>query len=172
MNLDNERAAESAFWQFSLALYARPGVGDACIELQERAHVDVNVLLYLLFLASRKVQIDLDAVSRIDATVAGWRDQIVSPLRTLRRALKTGVAPCPVGESVPLRSTIKRVELDAEHLQQNMLARLAFTFATQPSAQSTVAIARANLHAYGTLLNGLPQAAVETIIAAFDESLS
>ncbi|MCG8546534.1 MAG: TIGR02444 family protein, partial [Alphaproteobacteria bacterium] len=37
----------NAFWNFSLRAYARPGVADACIRLQDRYGVDVNVLFYL-----------------------------------------------------------------------------------------------------------------------------
>src|SRR5216683_2473203 len=38
-------AAGEAFWRFSLALYARPGVADALITIQDRAARDVNLIL-------------------------------------------------------------------------------------------------------------------------------
>jgi uncharacterized protein (TIGR02444 family) len=41
----------SPFWRFSLRLYRAPGVGDACIVLQEETGVDVNLLLFLLWQA-------------------------------------------------------------------------------------------------------------------------
>jgi len=37
--------AGEAFWRFSLALYARPGVAEALVELQDRAGRDVNLQL-------------------------------------------------------------------------------------------------------------------------------
>ena len=46
----------SPFWQFSLRFYRMPQVADACIELQERAGVDVNLLLFLLWQASQRRQ--------------------------------------------------------------------------------------------------------------------
>ena len=103
--------SQSAFWQFSLAFYARPRVADACLELQDNAGVDVNVMFYLLFIATHQRQVSRDEVARIDALASAWRDHAVLPLRTLRRKLKTGVEPLPVKDTESLRSAVKRLEL-------------------------------------------------------------
>ena len=159
----------SAFWQFSLALYARPRVAAACLELQDSAGVDVNVMFYLLFLATHARQVSRDDVVRIDALVAAWRERAVLPLRTLRRELKTGIAPFPVEDTEPLRSAIKRIELDAEHLQQNMLEQLAPATDTGIPAASRAATASANLAAYEAFLGRLPAAAVAIVLDACGE---
>ena len=111
--VDNQ---QTAFWQFSLAYYARPHVAAACLELQDSAGVDVNVMLYLLFLGTHMRQVSRDDVARIDGLAAAWREQVVLPLRNVRRALKTGIAPCPVEATEPLRSSVKHIELDAEQI--------------------------------------------------------
>jgi uncharacterized protein (TIGR02444 family) len=157
---------ESAFWQFSLALYARPRVAEACLQLQDTAGADVNVMFYLLFLASHARAVSRDDVARIDKLVAAWREQAVRPLRTLRRALKTGIEPLPAADTEPLRSAIKRIELDAEHIQQDMLERLAPARNTGTPAASRAAAARANLDAYEKFLGSLPAAAVATLLDA------
>ena len=41
---------EEALWRFSLAFYARPGVAEALIALQDRAGLDVNLMLFALWL--------------------------------------------------------------------------------------------------------------------------
>jgi uncharacterized protein (TIGR02444 family) len=173
MTTTNAAAAgdqQSAFWQFSLALYARPRVADACLELQDSAGVDVNVLFYLLFLAGRERQVSRDDVARIDALVAAWRERAVLPLRTLRRRLKTGIEPFPVKETETLRSAIKRIELDAEHIEQDMLERLAPSQDTGMLSASRAAAARANLAAYEKFLGSLPAAAVATLLDACDDN--
>ena len=43
-------AAGEGFWRFSLAFYARPGVADALIALQDRAESEVNLVLFGLWL--------------------------------------------------------------------------------------------------------------------------
>lgn len=157
---------ESAFWQFSLDLYARPRVADACLELQDSAGVDVNLLFYLLFLATRSRQVGRGDVARIDALVAAWRERAVLPLRTLRRTLKTGIAPFPLKDTASLRSAIKRIELDAERIEQDMLERLSPAPDTGIPAASRAAAARANLAAYQAFLGGMPATAVDILLDA------
>ena len=41
----------SPFWKFSLGYYRGAGVSEACLELQDRCGVDVNVVLFLLWMA-------------------------------------------------------------------------------------------------------------------------
>jgi uncharacterized protein (TIGR02444 family) len=158
---------ESAFWQFSLAFYARPGVADACLQLQDDAGVDVNVMFYVLFLATQRRQIDRTDAARLDSLVKKWRELAVVPLRSLRRRLKTGIEPFPAADTESLRSAVKRIELDAERIEQEWLERHvpASTVGTQSISQ--VAAAQTNLAAYGALLNGLPDAPVATLLAAY-----
>ncbi len=42
------------FWTFSLGYYRGAGVSEACLELQDNCGVDVNVVLFLLWMASLK----------------------------------------------------------------------------------------------------------------------
>ena len=166
-NIPDIGSSESAFWQFSLAFYARPGVAGACLELQDKAGVDANILLYLLFLATQSRQLRRADVANVDALVSAWREQAVIPLRTLRRVLKSGIAPFPVIDTATLRSAVKRIELEAEHLEQLGLERLAPASALGTPATPRAAAARANLAAYGAFLNGLPDAPVETLLTAY-----
>ena len=45
--------SKSPFWQFSVKFYAVPGVAQACIDLQDQAGVDVNILFFLLWNATQ-----------------------------------------------------------------------------------------------------------------------
>ena len=96
--------SESAFWNFSLGFYARSGVAEACLRLQDEAGVDVNVMLYLLFLAANGKRIDLSAHERIEAAVGEWRDAIVRPLRDVRRRLKSNVGSFATEPTAALRN--------------------------------------------------------------------
>jgi len=158
---------DSAFWQFSLAFYARPGVADACLALQDETGADVNVMFYVLFLAGQLRQIDRVDAAHIDASIKAWREIVVVPLRTLRRRLKTSIEPIAVADAEALRSAVKRLELDAERIEQEWLEANvpAATLGTQ--ATSPVAAAQTNLTAYGALLGDLSPAHVATLLAAF-----
>ena len=110
----------SAFWGFAAALYARPGVAELCLDLQNRAGRDVNLLLLCLW-AGEALGLALDDWDLTDlaAAVAPWNAAAVHPLRMLRRSLK-GV---PAAETV--RAKIGAAELEAERLaQRHLLAAL------------------------------------------------
>src|SRR5436305_14768174 len=86
---DTKSAQGSPFWRFSLQFYRQPGVADACIALQEEAGVDVNLLLFLLWLAGKARTLVAAEVASLDQRVADWRESTVKPLRAIRRDLKT-----------------------------------------------------------------------------------
>ena len=52
----------SPFWTFSLGYYRGAGVSEACLELQDNCGVDVNVVLFLLWMASQKRMLAADQV--------------------------------------------------------------------------------------------------------------
>src|ERR1700733_878967 len=109
---DTEAEKGSPFWRFSLGFYRQPGVADACIALQDGCGVDVNILLFFLWLATAKRRVaDADAQA-VCAKAGNWRDDVVVPLRTLRRRLKDGSALVEHGTAEVFRTRIKAVELE------------------------------------------------------------
>ena len=138
--------APSAFWDFSLHFYAKPGIPAACLELQDRAGADVNVVLFLLYLARHRRRITRSDMATLDSTVALWREQVVRPLRTARRHLKIAGQPFAGEPAARLREEIKRNELAAERIQQLALEQ-QFPYATfGEAADSTTAAASAGVN--------------------------
>jgi uncharacterized protein (TIGR02444 family) len=114
---------EADSWAFALHIYARPGVADACLRLQNEAGVDVMMLLMTVFAAVRhRVLLTPSEIRELDEVCRPWREQIVQPLRAIRGRLKTGPLPAPDSTTEPFRSTIKAAELAAERLQNRLLA--------------------------------------------------
>ncbi|MCZ6763919.1 MAG: TIGR02444 family protein [Alphaproteobacteria bacterium] len=112
--------AGSPFWQFSLAFYRRPPVQAACLAMQDEGGADANMILYLLFAAQEGRALAKPSVARMDTFVAQWRDDIVRPLRGVRRVLKS-IDFSPAQEVAALRGRIKANELEAERLQQEAM---------------------------------------------------
>ena len=159
---------ESPFWRFSLRFYSRPRVAAACLALQDEAGADVNLMLFLLFLAEHKRQATGEDIARLDGAVRSWRDRVVKPLRELRRVLKTGIGEIPISVSETFRGQIKRLELESERIEQHVLE--GFELASLGvSTASRERIAEANLAVYGEHLGGFPAPALATILAAFGE---
>jgi uncharacterized protein (TIGR02444 family) len=144
---DAQMQQGSPFWRFSLRFYRRPGVADACIALQDGCGVDVNILLFLLWLATERRRLPAAVAQGMCAKAAAWRDDVVAPLRTLRRRLKDGSTLVERGAAELFRTRIKAVELESERLQQEAMFALAAGLATE-NAATTEAAARANIAAY------------------------
>ena len=137
----------SPLWRFSLRFYRRPRVADACIALQDGCGVDVNILLFFLWLALARRCVPSAAAAAVCAKVAPWRDDVVVPLRTLRRRLKEGSSLVERGAAELFRTRIKAIELESERLQQESMFALAAGLATE-NASKVEAAARANVAAY------------------------
>ncbi len=156
----------SPFWRFSLGFYRQPGVADACIALQDGCGVDVNILLFCLWLAVTRRRIGLAAVQAVCAKAGPWRDDVVMPLRTLRRKLKDPTSLVERNAAELFRTRIKAVELESERLQQEALFVLASELTTEP-APSVEATARDNVAAYEQAMARMfASGAVDVLLAA------
>jgi uncharacterized protein (TIGR02444 family) len=142
------------FWDYALQLYRREGVEAACLELQERHGLDVNVVLLCCWLASRGIAADEPVLRRFVESTELWQEAFVRPLRAVRGALKVALAQ-PEPGSIParwpelaaaLRRRVLALEIDGERLEQLLLAELAADLAA--TATPGVALASANLRRY------------------------
>lgn len=108
-------------WAFALRLYGAPGVSDACLVLQDGSDVDVPVLLFSGWLAKSSVVLGESELARIDGLVKAWRDEVIRPLRAVRRRLKIGPHPAPGPQTEDLRNGVKAVELASEKIELALL---------------------------------------------------
>jgi len=119
----SRNALEAESWSFALALYAKPGVAEACLTLQNEAGVDVMLLLMVTFAAVKhRISLTPDEIRTLDEACRPWREQIVRKLRTIRTELKTGPQPAPNSETEKFRAKVKTIELEAERLENRLLA--------------------------------------------------
>lgn len=153
-----ETSRTNPFWDFSLRVYSSPAVQKACVDLQDGSGVDVNVLLYMLWHASRGRQLTAaDAKAVLDALEA-WRVDVVVPLRTARRNLKAPPAAVDAAGAEALRAIVKKAELEAERLQQAALYAMKLPSEAAVQASGVRAAGEANVAAYANAL-GRPLAA-------------
>lgn len=111
----------SEFWRFSLSLYRMDGVPAACIELQDKHGLDVNIMLFALWLASRERAVSSADLTQADELVRQWRSQAVVALRGVRRFLREPPNGFAGEAAAALRDKVKAAELECERLQQEAL---------------------------------------------------
>lgn len=110
------------FWAWSLEVYARPGVEQILLDLQDRLGLDVNILLYACWIAAKRQQaLSVGDCEGLLADTADWRCNVIVPLRGVRRFLKWQKA----GPGVEaLRERAKSLELEAEQIMQLKIVRV------------------------------------------------
>ncbi len=154
-------AKESAFWNFSKGLYGRPGVARACLALQDRCGLDVNILLFCCWAGGRGQALTVEELGKCIAAVQPWQERVVKPLRAARRWLK-GQHTAPAGAAEDLRQAIMAQELEAERLEQLVLTEVAALV----DDKGTPALTAANLCAYVSVLELVPGAEDRRDLAA------
>jgi uncharacterized protein (TIGR02444 family) len=158
---------DTPFWRFSLAFYRQAGVAEACIALQDDCGVDVNLMLFLLWLAAGGRQLSVDNIKELDGAVRDWRELTIIPIREVRRKLKAAPTLVVAGKQEAFRTKIKAIELEAERLQQEALYARSRS-APRGRAAAPPAAARANLAAYERALGTcFAEAAVNRLVGAF-----
>jgi len=111
-----------AAWAFALAHYEKPGVAEALLSRQDEEGLDVVLHLFALYAQeARGIVLDPTALQEADALMRDWREQVVKPLRAVRRAMKKKPAPGAGGESEAARQLVKNAELRAEQAELESL---------------------------------------------------
>ena len=166
-NEKNEPVSKSPFWRFSVKFYGMAGVAPACIELQDQARVDVNVLLFLLWNATQGRALNADDVAKVESAIGPWREMTVVPIRNVRRALKSPPPVMAPEAAEDLRTRIKAVELEAERLQQEALYGLAQAGGLGHPAVSPIQAAEDSVSSYQGVIGPFPPGPLETVLSAF-----
>lgn len=121
----------TSLWNFALELYARPGVEQACLRLQDAHGNDVCLLLCALWLDRRGVACTAPRREAVRALAGQWQGGLIAPLRALRRRWKAAAAEDTA--IAGLRQRLAQLEVDAE---RELLARLEALCAPWPARET------------------------------------
>jgi len=113
----------NAFWDFSLGVYAMPGVEAACLALQDESRLDVNMVLLAAWAAATGRPLDAAVAAQLRALSEPYQRTVMQPLREARRGLAAVALGAPLDAlAAARRRRLKQVELDCERLEQLALA--------------------------------------------------
>jgi uncharacterized protein (TIGR02444 family) len=149
----------NTLWDFSLRFYGKADVSSACLQLQDKHNVDVNLLMFAAWQgkAGRSTLTAVDVQAAAEAT-GPWRSRVVMPIRALRRDLKGAIETLGANESIGMeihpdleiiRGKVKALELESERMQLAALERLGRRLSAHNAAgdpdSAAAAIALGNL---------------------------
>ena len=163
------------FKRFALELYRCAGVADACLDLQNRHDLDVNVVLFAAFVgAARRQKLTSADLGLAQRRVQAWHHEVVRRLRAVRQRLKTGPVPAPNEATAGLRRKLAQLEIEAEMIELDELGALIPEVHSPPSPRSTSSATECASAAIETVirthtdiaLNDQDREAVDTIAAA------
>jgi uncharacterized protein (TIGR02444 family) len=155
---------DNPFWSFSLALYAKEGVADACLLLQDKLGYDVNLLLLACWTGGcRGIAITESDWRGLIKSTGLWREEIVGPLRQVRRTLKSARWNADWGHCDHLRRKVLDIELECERAEQDfLLSRVATNFETGDASGNVDTLATA----MGVDLDASDRSGLDCILSA------
>ena len=114
------------FWTYSLAMYAKPGVAELCLNLQDEHGFDVNLLLLCFWIAEeggRSLTVADIKASRDGASAVN--DNLILPVRSARKWARRWLEAAPERiaevDRRELYAALKAVELQGERFVQAAL---------------------------------------------------
>ncbi len=117
-DISDDHGPENPFWQFSLHIYGREAVKQACLALQDDAGADINILLFLCWRAGKgETAPSSEALSAMISAIEPVNREVVHPLRHVRRRLDS----LPLSGAEAARNCVLKAELAGEHMVQSLL---------------------------------------------------
>ncbi len=140
MQTAQRNSGESSELQaFALGIYGADGVSAACLLLQARADLDINLVLFAAFFGARGRTLTAAHVAEVGERIDAWHAEVVRPLRGVRQRLKSGPAPAPDQRTAALRSALQKLEIEAELIELAELDALGDTLDAEPAVGDTAA---------------------------------
>lgn len=114
-----------SLWDWALDAYARPGVADACLQLQDGHGQCVPYLLWAAWAAADGRALSPSTLTRGAALARAWEAAAVAPLRQVRRGLKSPIFDLDDDAREAARGQVKAAELAAERVLMQALERMS-----------------------------------------------
>jgi len=140
-------------WPFILALYAKPGVQQACLSLQDKAGADVLLVLLSAWLWTRADVVKPSGWRKLVSLSAHVQGELLGPLRAARRGLKAKPFLADQDPVLrPIRTRIKGIELELEREFLGRYTALALSQRGKAMAPPATGFADAYARASGLTL--------------------
>ena len=114
-----------SFWEWAVQAYARPGVADACLQLQDGHEQCIPYLLWAAWAGAEGRALGAPVLARGATLARAWEAAAVGPLRQVRRRLKSPLLDLDDEAREGARGQVKAAELAAEQALMQALEKMA-----------------------------------------------
>ena len=130
----------SPLWRFSNNIYRKEGVSEVLLHVQDKFSIDVNMILFVAWLASINRSLTAADIQDAQKLVSLWRVMVIVPVRNIRRSLKdfSGIDY--------LYEDVKKLEIDTEKEELKILYDNYIALSSEQKSELTLDLLESNLH--------------------------
>ncbi len=83
---DATKADDNPLWIYALKQYKADNCAQFLIQAQDELGIDVNILLFIGWLAANNLKIDMQVI--MHSSAYAWQQDVIKPIREIRRTTK------------------------------------------------------------------------------------
>ena len=131
----------SPLWQFSNNIYRKEGVSEILLHLQDKFFIDVNMILFVAWLASINRSLTASDIQDAQKLVSLWRTKVIVPVRKIRRSIRD------FSGTDYLYEDVKKLEIETEKEELKILFDNYIALSSEQKGELKLDLLESNLHA-------------------------
>ena len=132
---------KNPLWRFSKNIYRKEVVSETLLHLQDKFSIDVNMILFVAWLASINRSITTSDIQDAQKLVSLWRTKIIVPIRNIRRSVRK------FPDTDYLYANIKKLEIDTEKEELKILYDNYIALSSKNKGGQKLDLLESNLYA-------------------------
>ncbi|MDG1987207.1 MAG: TIGR02444 family protein [Halieaceae bacterium] len=130
----------SPLWRFSNNIYRKEGVSEILLHVQDKFSIDVNMILFVAWLASVNRSLTASDIQDAQKLVSLWRTKVIVPVRNIRRSVKD------FSGTDYLYEDVKKLEIDTEKEELKILYNNYIALSSEQKSELKLDLLESNLH--------------------------
>jgi len=131
----------SPLWRFSNNIYRKEGVLEILLYVQDKFSIDVNMILFVAWLASINRSLTASDIQDAQKLVSLWRTKVIVPVRKIRRSIRD------FSGTDYLYEDVKKLEIETEKEELKILFDNYIALSSEQKGELKLDLLESNLHA-------------------------
>ena len=132
---------KNPLWHFSKNIYRKERVSETLLHLQDKFSIDVNMILFIAWLASINRSLTPSDIQDAQKLVSLWRTKVIIPIRNIRRSVRK------FSDTEPLYEDVKKLEIATEKEELKILYDNYTELSSEKKSGQKLDLLESNLHA-------------------------